>query len=394
MKSSKRVKVAMVCKLMPLYRLGVFQQLSACKGDLEFTFFGDTKNQGGIEIIDWQFDKKINNQKINWIKTKNYFYKPENLLWQTGIIKEIFKSEYKVFVFEGAIAHYPIWLFAALCKLFGKKVLFWTHGNRGLDKGLKKFLRFLLFKKLGDGLLLYGNHQRDYMIKDGYDPNKLFVIYNSLQPQKQFESIDSLDKSLIHKEKDQLFKYSNAFTLIFIGRLVKGKKVLDIVNAISILKNKGIITNCIFIGSGPEEQKIIDFSKKMKIENQVYFTGALYNENDIARYFSMSDLMISPGNVGLNCIHSLAYGIPVLTHDNFTYQNPEVEAITEGKTGTFYKYQNIDDMIIKLENWIIKNKDEEEIFNNCQNVIKAIFNPSNQSKCIVDGVTQTLNSGK
>ena len=165
---------------MAYYRLGIFKKLSAVNDKFEFSFFGDTKEQGGIKQIPYSYASEKLNENIRWIKTSNYFYKPEKLLWQTGIIKEIFKSKYKVFVFEGAIAHIPVWLYAFLCKLRGKKVIYWTHGNRGLDKGIKKFLRKILFKKLGDALFLYGNHQRDNMIKDGYNPDRLFVIYNSI----------------------------------------------------------------------------------------------------------------------------------------------------------------------------------------------------------------------
>ena len=77
------------------------------------------------------------------LKTKNYFYKPELLLWQTGIISKILFSKYKIFVFEGAVSHIPIWLFAFLCKIFNKKVLFWTHGFRGHDKGFKKLIQVI-----------------------------------------------------------------------------------------------------------------------------------------------------------------------------------------------------------------------------------------------------------
>ena len=40
-------------------------------------------------------------------------------------------------------------------------------------------------------------------------------------------------------------------------------------------------------------------------------------------------MCVSPGNVGLTAIHSLTYGTPVLTHDNFNFQMPEAEAIEE-----------------------------------------------------------------
>ncbi len=67
-------QVALVCKLMPLYRLGVFHDLSKIRNSYNFTCFGDTKKEGGIEIIPWSLANNINSGGINWVKTKNYFY--------------------------------------------------------------------------------------------------------------------------------------------------------------------------------------------------------------------------------------------------------------------------------------------------------------------------------
>ena len=386
----KKNYIAMICKLMPFYRIGVFQCLSAVDGNYEFSFFGDTEEQGGIKQIPYSYASAKGEERIRWVKTKNFFYKPERLLWQTGVIKEIFKSKFKVFVFEGAIAHYPIWLYALLCKIRGKKVVYWTHGNRGLDKGVKKLLRVVLFKWLGDGLFLYGHFQRDLMIKDGYDPNKLHVIYNSLRPKKQFEILESIESNE-NDDDVQIFKNPENFTVVFIGRLVSSKGVLDILKIVTELKKTMIDINCIFIGKGPEKEKMISYCDDFKIKDQVYFAGELYEEKHIASYFNMADLMISPGNVGLNCIHSLAYGVPVLTHDNFKYQNPEVEAITDGKTGVFYKYEDFDDMVLKLKQWM-KNKPAAKIVKkNCQDIIKEKYNPTYQTECIVTALNTLLN---
>tara|TARA_R110000868_G_scaffold20682_2_gene87176 strand:- start:5370 stop:6545 length:1176 start_codon:yes stop_codon:yes gene_type:complete len=388
---SSSINVVMACKLMPYYRLGVFQKLTAIDEDIEFTFFGDTKVQGGIKQIPFDYATASNGESIRWKKTKNYFYKPERLLWQTGIVKEILKSKYKVFVYEGAIAHYPIWWFAFLCKLRGKKVLYWTHGNRGDDRGVKKVLRKILFKYLGDGLLLYGNYQRNNMIADGYNPDRLFVIYNSLQPEKQFQLLSKLDANQLKITKQRLFSNPDNYTLIFIGRLVSHKGVMQILDMINSFKNEQVLLNCIFIGDGPEKDKMIDFCTKNALEKQIYFTGALYEEEAIAPYFVMADLMVSPGNVGLNCIHSLAYGVPVLTHSNFTYQNPEVEAIVNGETGVFFEYENMQDMKINLSSWMEKKRNTTEIQLKCHKMINDLYNPDFQSRCIEKAIKTICN---
>ncbi len=386
----EKVNVAMICKLMPYYRLGIFQELSAIQKDYEFSFFGDTIKKGGIEPIPYTYASAKGKERIRWIKTKNYLYRPDKLLWQTGIVKEIFKSKFKVFVFEGAIGHYGIWLFAMLCKLRGKKVIYWTHGNRGLDRGIKKLLRVIFFKWLGDCLFLYGHFQRDIMVDDGYHPKKVHVIYNSLQPNKQFKILEAYESDKTRNKDLTLFKDEGAFTLIFIGRLASGKGVLDILRVINRLNKDHITVNCIFIGEGQEKDVMLSYCKENQIDDQVYFAGELYEEERIVPYFAKADLLISPGNVGLNCMHSLAYGVPVLTHDDFRYQNPEVEAIEDGVTGVFYKHGDFDDMVSKLKNWIAKDISKESIKLNCQRIIREVYNPTYQAACMISGLNKVL----
>ena len=388
----QRINVAMICKLMPYYRLGIFQELSSVEEGYQFSFFGDTVEQGGIKQIPFSHADAERDRSIRWIRTKNYFYRPEALLWQTGIIKEIFGSKFKIFVFEGGIRHLPIWLYALLCKMNNKKVFFWTHGNRGLDNRLSKFIRKVFFDRLSDGLLLYGHFQRNLMIEEGYKPDKLFVIYNSLRPEQQFKMLSALDKNDVEKSKSKLFREPKRTTLIFIGRLVEHKGVMKILEAIDALQKEKIIANCIFIGKGPRLKAMQDFCKKNKLEKQIFFTGALYEERQIAHYFAMSDLMVSPNNVGLNCIHSLAYGVPVLTHDDFRYQNPEVESLEEGKTGFFFDHNNMDAMLLKMKYFITSKFDKEEQFKACQKSVNDKYNPTHQANCIIEAFNKSQSS--
>jgi glycosyltransferase involved in cell wall biosynthesis len=379
-------QIALVCKLMPLYRLGVFHELSKTR-KYEFTCFGDTKKQGGIQVIPWSLANPMNKAGIKWIKTSNYFYIPERLLWQTGIVKRIFWSKYDCFIFEGGVFHLPTWLFAILCRLKGKKVLFWTHGFKGFDKGLKKIIRILYFK-LADGLLLYGNFSKELMIKSGFRRDKLFVVYNSLDTTKQFKLLEDRKDCLVKQEKSKIFKNSELFTVIFIGRLVKAKKIQFLLKAVNQFSKKKSPINCIIIGDGPEMKSLKDFVKSNKLENETFFTGALYKEEDICKYFEMADLMVSPGNVGLNCMHSFAYGVPVLTHNNLQFHGPEVEAITPGETGILFEYNNYEDMTVKLEEWKYKNYTKEEVRIKCHDILSKRYNPVSHAKRIIEAIDQ------
>ena len=98
-------------------------------------------------------------------------------------------------------------------------------------------------------------------------------------------------------------------------------------------------------------------AERLGIADQTWLYGPCYDERIIGEMFFNADVCLSPGNVGLTAIHALSFGCPVLTHDDFKYQNPEFEAIIPGETGDFFKKDNMADMKAKIELWI--NKDEE-----------------------------------
>ena len=60
---------------------------------------------------------------------------------------------------------------------------------------------------------------------------------------------------------------------------------------------------------------------------------------------------MSIGNIGLTAIHSLSFGTPVASHDNFENQMPEVEAIIDGENGFLFEENNSNDLIDKIEQW-------------------------------------------
>ena len=106
--------------------------------------------------------------------------------------------------------------------------------------------------------------------------------------------------------------------------------------------------------------------------------GALYDESEIARYLYWADLCVSPGNVGLTAIHALSYGLPVITNDNFETQMPEFEAIEQGRTGDFFCEGDVGSLADRIELWLSRNPNREQVRQRCYEVIDTKYNPSHQ----------------
>ena len=267
------------------------------------------------------------------------------------------------------------WLGIAICKLRRKKVLLWSHGVYGNEKYLKKGIR-LFFLNLADTNLLYENRAKSLLIEKGFKQKKLRVIYNSINYNEQYVNYKNL-QSLFDLE----FKVKKPFRLLFIGRLTKGKKINLLIKAIYILNSEKVEFSLTIVGSGLEKQNLLELCVLLGIEQYVKFEEETYAENKIGEFLINSDLMVSPGNVGLNALHSLSYGTPVCTHNNFSNQMPEVEIIKENIIGFFFKENDHKDLALKIKYWF-KNFHNQLTRDEIRGHINYNYNPLHQSRTI------------
>jgi len=348
------------------YREGIFKLLDS---ELEFdSYFGD--KMGDV--------KKMNYEKLlNFKKELKNIYLSGNIYYQRGAVRLLFKN-YDNYILLGEYYCLSNWGLLLLSKFTTKKIYLWTHGWYGNEGFLKKVVKKIFFK-LSNGIFLYGDYAKNLMIKEGFNPNKLHVIFNSLNYTQQVKVRKKLKPSNIYKE---YFKNENP-VFIFIGRLTKVKKLNYIIEAQEALRKNNIFVNNIFIGNGEELSTLMLLAKGYNAVNSNWFYGASYSEKEISDLVYNADLCLSPGNVGLTAIHSMMYGTPVLTHNDFTKQMPEFEAILKGKTGDFFKKDDLTSMRIVLINWLELHKDRDLIRINCFQRIDEYFNPNYQLNIIL-----------
>jgi glycosyltransferase involved in cell wall biosynthesis len=141
--------------------------------------------------------------------------------------------------------------------------------------------------------------------------------------------------------------------------------------------------NALIVGNGEEKVMLMDEAARLGVDERVWFYGDCYDEELISELLFNADVCISPGNVGLTAIHSLTYGCPVITHDDFAYQGPEFEVILEGNTGAFFKKENIKSLVSVTERWLCDSFNKRNrIRQQCYDVIDAKWNPNNQIKIL------------
>jgi glycosyltransferase involved in cell wall biosynthesis len=91
---------------------------------------------------------------------------------------------------------------------------------------------------------------------------------------------------------------------------------------------------------------------------------------------------VSPGKVGLTALQSLAYGTPVITHDDPEAQGPEWEAIMPGRTGDFFRRGDVADLARVIRAWTREPVLAPAIRSECPRLIERFYNPVFQRRAI------------
>ena len=327
-------------------------------------YFGHTKTD--IKEMDTSVLKHVTYYKI---------IGNNKISWQRSIIKLLFNKKYTVFLMLAESRNLTIYVLLFLLRFFpNKKIYLWTHGLYGKESKTETKLKLWIYRH-STGVFLYGNYAKKLLIQKGFPANKLFVIHNSLFYERQKAIRDNIKPSNIYTDH---FSNNNP-VIIFIGRLTKVKRLDMLIDAVTLLKQRGCAYNIVFIGDGEMRQDLECLVAKKNLTNNVWFFGACYDEQTNAELIYNADLCVAPGNVGLTAMHTMVFGCPVITHDDFKWQMPEFEAITKGITGDFFRYGNIDSLAETINNWLLSKRNKrEEVRQNCFKEIDNNWNPKFQ----------------
>lgn len=358
--------------LAPHYRAPLWTALIQIPNWKVHFYYGDPMN--GVQTIDFE-SEEFATKRDQIHKVKNYWWKGDKLVWQKGVIRECWNGKFEFAIFPGEMSRLTIWIAAILCRLRGVKVVFWEHGFYGDEKGVKLMLK-KVFLSLGHKHLLYERRAKKLMIQQGFNPDNLYVVFNSLDYDAQKVMRDRL-QNLKKSNVFPFFTHPHLPVVIFIGRLTNVKKLDMLLDAMNQMNNTERKANLLVVGDGPNKSKLKEMGREGMEKGWLYFTGASYDEEENGRYLSMSDLCVSPGNVGLTAIHSLSYGTPVCTHDNMCKQMPEAGAIQVGHNGFFFKENDTRDLKMKIEDWLNK-MDRQQIRKNSYEIIDKYYNPHYQ----------------
>lgn len=137
-----------------------------------------------------------------------------------------------------------------------------------------------------------------------------------------------------------------------VARLEKAKGQKYLIEAVQILKDKGLNVKCLVIGSGSLEQELRNQVIAKEVEDRVFFLGT---RNDLPELFSVMDMFVFPSlweGLPLSLLSAMAAELPIIT----THVGGIIDVIEDCKDGLVVPDSNAPAIASAIEK-ILENKE-------------------------------------
>jgi glycosyltransferase involved in cell wall biosynthesis len=300
-------------------------------------------------------------------------------MWQWGAIAWAVRSGFDTVIMH-AVPHWPCtWIGALLARMLGRRVFFWGHGYLSRPRGLKGLLRRLFYAVPTDHMV-YSRLAKAYLVASGWPAERVHVIWNSLDTEAQARVREAYTPERTRRIRTELFGESDTPVIICTSRLISMRRLDLLLEAVARLRDGGTAANVVLVGDGPERASLQAQAQRLGV--RVHFEGACYDEARLGALIMSSNVTVSPGKTGLTAVHSIGYGIPVVSHDDPDDQGPEYEAIIPGRTGSLYRRGDVASLADAIKPWLAGALTDPQVRAACIAFVERFWNPAYQRRAI------------
>lgn len=266
---------------------------------------------------------------------------PEKVMFTyRGLVKIIKKEKPRVIITNGfSIATIKLWLISWFKSV---RYIIWSgaiESSRRRDSQIRKAFRKLLTKRAA-GFIAYGTKAKEYLVSLGAKPESVDIGINTVDT-------DFFQKK-VKKYRDGLEIKNNKKNLLYVGYLVKRKRLDLLLKSIEILAKKRSDFILKIVGDGPEKENLVKLVDKLGLAKFVIFEGYKQKE-ELIKYYAEADCFLFPTDFdiwGLVLVEAMAAGLPCIAsiHAGATH-----DLIKDGITGFAMDFSQVKKVADKID---------------------------------------------
>ena len=192
--------------------------------------------------------------------------------------------------------------------------------------GVKGYLGMALERVcalIPDRLIAISETGRNQLVQLGVASQNIEVVHNGID----YAAISSAEPE------------TSELDLIYLGRLQPHKNVNLLVEALGILRDRGVSLRLGIIGDGPERESLAKLAERRGVTEQIRWFGSIESDAQVYRILNASRVFVHPstkeGGGSITSLEANAAGLPVIAFAHPGGISPEL--ILEGINGHWVK---------------------------------------------------------
>lgn len=225
----------------------------------------------------------------------------------------------------------------ALLRLFRIKIIYHIH-NKGIVKARKKKLNHVLYRFVfKNAYVILLSRYLYYDIEEYVPEDHIYYCPNGIKDYQPTAALVTLPEN-------------RPFNILFFSNLIEEKGVFVLVEACSILRDKGYSFQCDFVGGEADvsEKQFNAFVQKKGLTEQVKYLGKRYGRLK-EMSFEQADVFALPSRYDcfpLVILEAMQHSLPVVT----AYEGGMPDMVEEGSTGFLIsRYDDAEALAGRLE---------------------------------------------
>jgi len=202
-------------------------------------------------------------------------------------------------------------------------IVFSLHSQYDIDfkKYLPKFLQKIVIKNIAEKLnrcdLLFSFNPKiaEYGRSLGITIPSVMVINGT---QYELTTAEMKEKYIIQAEEDYHLKPDDN-VLLFVGRMIADKGIFLIADALKLVKQKNLVFKMLYIGTGPEFNKLKNYISELGLNDDVIFAGTILDQEKMKSAYAVAKLFLFPSKYDLDGLvkrEAASFGCPSLLCEN------------------------------------------------------------------------------
>ena len=326
-----RTRVCVVQPILPHYRVPVFERLAEQPGiDLE-VWAGTGEKRSSLVAAS-------PSEKFRLVAAPQRRIGP--FISQPKQIEAVAAGRFDVVVLSWNARYLQLGKALRAARRHGVRTIIWGHGYSKRENWLRRFNRDR-FLRNADACLTYNHTAAKTLMARGHPPEKIFIALNAIDQAPIAEARQrwlAQPEALQQFQREQQISTTSGGAILFVSRLEPDKRIDLLLHAFATVVRARPAARLVIIGRGPQQAKLEALTAQLGIITAVRFTGAVYEEDQLAPWFLSASVFAYPVAIGLSILHAFGYGLPVVTSDDIPSHNPEIEALRPGENGLLYRH--------------------------------------------------------